>query len=125
MRASRTAGFTLHELLTVVVIIGLIAAIAIGKFHNTREKAYDAAAVEEVRQLTHLAEAYFADHMEYPQDVADLDEYNPSKGIEITRFQREITDGVVVVHIHLHHQNSSHYFHVQYPLDLIEKRDRT
>ena len=125
MRASKTAGFTLLELITVVVIIGLIAAIAIGKFHNTREKAYDAAAVEEVRQLVHLSEAYFADHLEYPQDVSDLDDYNPSKGIEITRFQRETTGGVIVVHIHLHHENSSHYFHIEYPEQPIEKRDRT
>lgn len=123
MRASKTAGFTLLELLTVVVIIGLLAAIAIGKYQNTREKAYDATAVEEVRQLVNLAEAYFADHLEYPEDVDDLDDYNPSKGIEITRFERETTDGVTVVHIHLNHENSSHYFHIEYPVEQIEKRD--
>ena len=123
MAIARNKGFTLVELLTVVVILGLLAAIAIGKYQNTRRKAYDAVAVEEIHNLMKMSEAYFADYLIYPDAVEDLLDYTPSPGIVVTRFNRETTDGTSVVHIHLHHKSSSHYFHVEYPVEEIEKRD--
>jgi type IV pilus assembly protein PilA len=117
-------GFTLIELLTVVVIIGILAIIALPKFSNARQRAYDAAAVSDLRNLLNDCEAYFATHQEYPDDFDDLPNATLSDGIEITRFNRETTDGYTVVHIHLNHVNSPHYFHVEYPVEEIEMRDR-
>ena len=117
-------GFTLIELLIATVIIALLAAIALPSFTGTKEKAYDATAVADMHQLIQLSEGYFADHLEYPTTLDDLTDYVPSKGIVVTRFNREITDGVLVVHIHLGHESSSHYFHTEYPVQEIEKRDK-
>ncbi len=62
-------GFTLLELLIVVVIIGLLAAIAIPKFANTKEKAYIASMKSDLRNLMTAEEAYFADSMAYTDRV--------------------------------------------------------
>ncbi|MFL5488504.1 MAG: type IV pilin protein [Gemmatimonadaceae bacterium] len=59
---SRTKGFTLVELLIVVVIIGLLAAIAIPKFANTKDKAYVAEMKSDLRNLATYEEQYAADN---------------------------------------------------------------
>ena len=44
-------AFTLIELLIVVVIIGVLAAIAIPKFANTKQKAYVATMKSDLKNL--------------------------------------------------------------------------
>ena len=58
-------GFTLIELLIVVVIIGILAAIAIPQFASTKEKAFDAGAKSDLRNLMTAEEAYFSDFQAY------------------------------------------------------------
>src|ERR1700709_2553793 len=58
-------GFAVIELLIVVVIIGILAAIAIPKFANTKTKAYTAAMKSDLRNLVTAEEAYFADSTKY------------------------------------------------------------
>ncbi len=48
-----------------VVIIGILAAIAIPKFANTKEKAYIASMKADLRNLVTAEEAYFADSVKY------------------------------------------------------------
>ena len=60
--ASEESGFTLVELLVVMLIIGLLAAIAIPSFFNQRDKAYDASAKEMARTAETAMETYATDN---------------------------------------------------------------
>src|SRR6202008_3413 len=58
-------GFTLIDLLIVVVIIGILAAIAIPKFANTKQKAVKSSMISDLRNLATAQEAFYADSSKY------------------------------------------------------------
>lgn len=78
----RTA-FTLIELLIVVVILGILAAIAIPKFQNTKGRANAAALKSDLRNIAIAQEAYFYDHVSYADDMAQLTAHT-SPGVTVT-----------------------------------------
>jgi len=59
-------GFTLIELLIVVAIIAILAAIAIPQFSSYRQKAYNSAAVSDLKNSKTSLEAFYADKQTYP-----------------------------------------------------------
>lgn len=58
-RASRVPAFTLVEIMIVVVIIGLLAALAIPQFQKIRTRSQDSAVIENARQLATASAQYF------------------------------------------------------------------
>jgi Tfp pilus assembly protein PilE len=53
-----------------VVIIGILAAIAIPKFSQTREKAYVSAMKSDLKNLASQQEIFYADNYTYTTDVS-------------------------------------------------------
>ena len=60
------SGFTLVELLIVIAIIGILAAIAIPRFASYRQKSYNSAALSDLRNAKVKFAAYYADNHHYP-----------------------------------------------------------
>ena len=64
-RVRSESGFTLIEILVVMLILGLLAAIALPAFLNQRAKASDADAKVQVRTAQSAAETIFTDNGRY------------------------------------------------------------
>ncbi len=69
---ARVRGFTLVEIMIVVVIIGLLAAIAIPGFQKIRLASQDKAVLNNARQLASAAEQYYHESGIDHVDVAAL-----------------------------------------------------
>jgi prepilin-type N-terminal cleavage/methylation domain-containing protein len=65
MRAKHNHGFTLVELLIVVLIIGILATVAIPIFNGQRDKARNAVAISTVRNALSAAKAYYSQKESY------------------------------------------------------------
>ena len=55
-------GFTLIELMIVIAIIGILAAIAIPQFVSYRQKGYNTQAKAELKSFYTACQAYFSDN---------------------------------------------------------------
>jgi prepilin-type N-terminal cleavage/methylation domain-containing protein len=81
--ADRRAGFTLVELLIVMVVLGVLAAIVIPKFTSSRERAFVSTLKADLRNLSSLQEIHHGEHVAYSADQAAL-RFTPSDGVTVT-----------------------------------------
>jgi type II secretion system protein G len=86
MPANHRRAFTLIELLIVVVIIGILAAIAIPKFANTKDRANVTAMKSDLRNLATAMESYFNDNGNYyaPNLAALATAFRATTGVTVT-----------------------------------------
>ena len=85
-----TKGFTLIELIVVVVIIGILAAVAIPSFLSQRTRAFNAATISDMRNLSVELEAFYAGNLSYPT-AAQFDD-----AIENVTLSEDVT---IAVHV--------------------------
>ena len=65
-------GFTLVELLIVIVIIGILAAISFVAYNGIAGKANDSAVQQDLMNIAKKLEMYYAEQGEYPSTTAQL-----------------------------------------------------
>ncbi|MFN2477251.1 MAG: type II secretion system protein [Chthoniobacterales bacterium] len=65
----RSSAFTLVEMMIVVAIIALLAAIALPAFMRARQQAQNAKFLNALRIASSAIEQYAAEHQSYPPDV--------------------------------------------------------
>ena len=71
MNVRKRKGFTLVELLVVIIIIGILAAVAIPQFGDSSADAKKAALKENLRTIRNAVEKYYHDHTSaYPGVIA-------------------------------------------------------
>jgi type IV pilus assembly protein PilA len=70
--AQNNQGFTLVEIMIVVVIIGLLAAMAIPAFQKVRTNSQDKAVLNNARQLSAGADQYYLENGVSTVTITDL-----------------------------------------------------
>ena len=87
-KASNEAGFTLVEIMIVVAIIGLLAAIAIPNFVTARARAQANACINNLRQIDSAANEFAlekgkktGDTINFPSDLTPYIKLNAAGGL--------------------------------------------
>ena len=68
-------GFTLIEIMVVVVILGILAALVVPNIMERPDHARRAAAKQDVRTLVNALKMYRLDNADYPSALSDLSPY--------------------------------------------------
>ena len=71
-------GFTIVELLIVIVVIGILASMAIVSYTGIQSRARDTLRQSSIMQVQRLIEVYHANNGEYPKTADDITEYGPT-----------------------------------------------
>ncbi|MBE0467164.1 MAG: prepilin-type N-terminal cleavage/methylation domain-containing protein [Candidatus Desulforudis sp.] len=65
-------GFTLVELMVVVVVIGILVAIAVPVYGGIQERAKQNACLANQRAIENAAAIFYAEHDRWPESIAEL-----------------------------------------------------
>jgi general secretion pathway protein G len=72
VRRARREGFTLIELMIVMVIIVILAGIGLAMYSNSVVRAREAALAQDLFQMRDAIDQYYADKNTYPAALQDL-----------------------------------------------------
>lgn len=71
-RPQAEAGFTLVELLVVIVILGILSAVAVFAVRDMTTQGKKSACLADVKAVQTASEAYFTKHLAYAADIDTL-----------------------------------------------------
>ena len=72
LKTNRQGGFTLIELMVVIVIVGILATIAIPAYNDSVRKGRRSDAKSSLTTIAARMEQYFMDNKTYTTDLTDL-----------------------------------------------------
>lgn len=75
LKYKRQEGFTIVELLIVIVVIGILAALVITTFTGIQQRARNTERETDIKAIHGQVEAYYADNGRYPT-LANLNTYS-------------------------------------------------
>lgn len=78
MRKTNQKGFTIIELLVVIVIIGILVALALPQLFAAQARGRDTDRKNDLKNIQQKLETYFNDNDFYPSDATDID------GVDLT-----------------------------------------
>ncbi len=114
-------GFTLVELLIVVIVVGILATIATPQFDKVRERAFNATVLSDIRSTITEVESYVITHLAFPGDENDLfaEGLPLSPDVSFTSFSvsNPGQPTLAAIHAHIEHAGSSNFYHFRYPDD--------
>ena len=80
-RRNRQSGFTLIELIVVVTIIGILAAVAVSNVKWAQTKARESALRHDLFEMRKSIDDYYADKQKYPESLQALASEHYLRGI--------------------------------------------
>jgi prepilin-type N-terminal cleavage/methylation domain-containing protein len=83
-------GFSLFELFTVLVIVGILTALAVPRIHMYKHRFYVATMVSDLHNLAVTEESYFGSSDFYTNDIAAL-KFVPTAAVSITFVEADST----------------------------------
>jgi type II secretion system protein G len=72
MRKNNEKGFTIIELLVVIVIIGILVALALPNLFSAQARGRDTDRKNDLKNIQQQLETYFNDNGNYPSDLATV-----------------------------------------------------
>ncbi len=116
-RRSKSSGFSLIELLIVVSVLIILAAIAIPRYSAAKAAAGDATAKSDLRNAMTALARYHVTLGGFPATFAELEAtgYSFSSGITLLKYDVKIASGSETVHMHIQHADSINAWHASYP----------
>ncbi|NLN79559.1 MAG: prepilin-type N-terminal cleavage/methylation domain-containing protein [Armatimonadetes bacterium] len=88
----RRSGFTLVELLVVIVVLAVLAAIVLPKFMDSSQRSKEASLKTDLKLVRNAVGAFQADIGKYPNGLVDLTETDKSKVKDSTGSTVNVSD---------------------------------
>lgn len=92
-------GFTFIELVTVMVVMGALCAIAVPRYHSFRARAFRSAMTSDLANLRIAEEVYWSENQAYATDTSAL-EFRRSSKVSVTLSSKDRYAGYTAIATH-------------------------